>query len=184
MALESAGPADPADPAEPAFAASPVRIAEGIGKSYTMAKFGPFYPEGDIEALDNGIAAELVFGRSLLSFLAVEGTLGYLTTDGRFGSVEVDLWAIPLFVNARASIPIVFFEPYGGVGIGGLYADYEIGTLSESDFVPAWNAFLGLEVGIGQLAVGAEVKYLQTDDTKDNFSVEGISAFLFVMLPF
>ncbi len=157
---------------------------DGIGSSYTILKAGVFMPAGDLEDLDDGTYFEGTFGRELLPFLAVEGQIGYLSTDGQFGATSLDLWAIPLFVNVRLSVPILIFEPYAGVGIGGIYADYEAGSFSSSDFVLAYNAFVGLEVGLGSLAVGAEYKYVQSEDTKDDFSIEGGIASLFVSIPF
>ncbi|MBX3461707.1 MAG: outer membrane beta-barrel protein [Planctomycetes bacterium] len=176
-----------AEPAEASFpgpvAPAPRRI--DIGTSYTIAKLGLFQPSGDLDDLDEGSAIEVLFGRRLLSFLAVEGSLGYLEADGRRGSREFDLWAVPVFLNARASLPILFFEPYGGIGIGGLYADYkEQGQFDSNDFVLAGSAFVGLEFGLGRLAVGAEYKYLVTEDTKDDFAIEGSVVSLFMSLPF
>ena len=69
-------------------------------------------------------------------------------------------------------------------GIGGVYADYKAGSLSNNDFVGAWDAFAGLELGLGGFGVGAEVKYLQTQDTKDDFAIEGTSAMLYLALGF
>jgi hypothetical protein len=161
------------------------RRGDGIGKQYTIAKVGTFMPSGDIQHLNDGVAAEVIFGRALLPFLAVEGSLGYLQADGNFLGTHLDLWAIPVFVNARASVPVLFFEPYAGVGIGGMYVDYKAsGVYSNTDFVSAWDTFLGLEVGLGRLAIGAEYKFVQSSDTKDHFAIEGSSATLFVSLPF
>lgn len=160
------------------------KFADGIGDSYTILKAGVFMPAGDLEDMDDGYSAEVIFGRELLSFLAIEGQVGYLSTDGQFGSQQLDLWAVPIFVNGRFSVPILFFEPYAGVGIGGLYADYDAGVFSDSDFVMAYSAFVGVEFGLGNLAVGAEYKYLQSEDTKNDFAIEGGMASLFVSIPF
>jgi opacity protein-like surface antigen len=158
---------------------------EGIGNSYTIVKAGTFMPEGDLANLDDGFAAELIFGRELIPFLSIEGSLGYLAADGQFGSTQIDLMAIPLFVNGRVSLPILILELYGGIGIGGIYAEYDAtGGFSGDDFVAAAQAFLGLEVGLGRLAAGVEYKYLQSEDTKDDFSIEGGIASLFVSVPF
>jgi opacity protein-like surface antigen len=166
-------------------AAEPPRREGGIGDSYTILKAGAFMPAGDLEDLDDGYSAEVIFGRELLSFFALEGQVGYLATDGQYGSTQLDLWAVPLFVNARFSLPILFLEPYAGAGIGGMYADYDAGSaFSDSDFVLAYSAFIGVEFGIGSLAVGAEYKYVQSEDTKDDFSIEGGMASLFVSIPF
>lgn len=168
-----------------ATAAQPPKLGDGIGNAYTIVKVGAFMPGGDIEDLDDGYFADVIFGRELLPFFAIEGQIGYLTADGGYGSTQLDLWAVPLFVNGRFSVPILFFEPYAGVGFGGLYADYDAGaTFSESDFVMAYSAFLGLEVGVGSLAVGAEYRYIQSEDTKNDFAIEGGMASLFVSIPF
>ncbi|MCA8965181.1 MAG: outer membrane beta-barrel protein [Planctomycetes bacterium] len=181
--IESDG--DASTPAAFAVAAPPRKILDSIGSSYTIVKAGAFLPSGDLEDLDDGISGELIFGRSVLSFLALEGSVGYLGTDGQFGSTQLDLYAIPVFVNARASLPVLFFEPYAGVGIGGMFVDYSAsGLYSASDFTGAWNGFVGLEFGLGRLAIGAEYKYIQSADTKDDFAVEGSTASLFVSMPF
>jgi opacity protein-like surface antigen len=184
--LASEGAVDPDVPiVMPASGRATAPADNFVGKSYTMAKVGIFMPAGDIEDLDDGLSFEGVFGRELLPFLSIEGSIGYLSADGNFGPTQLDLWAVPLFVNGRVSLPILFFEPYAGVGIGGIYADYEAaGLMSDSDFVAAYQAFLGVEFGLGRLAVGAEYRYLKSEDTKDDFALEGGIASLFVSLPF
>jgi hypothetical protein len=157
---------------------------DGIGRSYTKVRAGAFVPEGDISALDDGIAADVTFGRSLLPFLAVEASLGYLEADGRFGSTNLDLWAIPLFINARGSLPILIFEPFIGVGVGGIYADYKAGNVSGNDFVLAYDAFIGVEVGLRGWGIGLEYRYLQSEDTDDNFSIEGSIVSLYASFGF
>lgn len=183
--LEAAvrGAATPAREVE--AATTTPRLADFIGKPYTIVKAGTFLPSGDLTDLDDGVAGELIFGRSVLSFLAIEGSLGYLNADGQFGATPFELWAVPAFVNVRASLPVLFFEPYVGAGVGGMFADYSAGSLySNSDFVAAYDAFVGLEFGIGNLAVGAEYKYVRSDDTENDFSIEGNTATLFVSIPF
>lgn len=175
--------AAPHPAAEAPIAVASPKIADGIGTSYTIAKLGTFMPSGDLESLDDGLSGELIFGRQLMSILALEGSVGYLQADGGTGGFE--LWAVPVFVNLRLSVPILFFEPYGGIGVGGMYADYQSAGLGSSDdFVLAGSAFVGIEFGLGRLAVGAEYKYLQTEDTSDDFAIEGGTASLFVSLPF
>ncbi len=172
-------------PAAFAVGTPPRKILDEIGSSYTIVKAGSFMPAGDLEDLDDGVSGELIFGRSVLSFLAIEGSLGYLSADGQFGATQFEVYAFPLFVNARASLPILFFEPYAGVGLGGMFVDYSAsGIYSATDFVGAASAFVGLEFGLGSLAVGAEYKYLQSADTKNDFSIEGSTASLFVSIPF
>src|SRR5687768_1432142 len=54
--------------AAPREATPPPRILGGVGKSYTIGKVGIFLPSGDIDSLDDGVSAEVVFGRQLLPF--------------------------------------------------------------------------------------------------------------------
>lgn len=155
------------------------------GDSYTVGKIGTFIPEGDLSNLDEGLAVEVVFGKKLLPILAIEGSIGYLGADGNIGGFDVNVDSIPLFVNGRVGLPVLIFELYGGIGIGGIYVDYSgLPPNDGSDFVAAMQAFLGVEFGLGGVGVGAEYKYVASDDTKDDFRVEGGVAQLFVTMPF
>ena len=127
--------------------------------------------DANIDQLDTGFWGEVGFTNEIIPLIALEGSVGYFTADG----TSSELWGIPVFLNAKVQIPIAVVEGYAGLGIGGVYADWETGGASDSDFVGAWDAFLGLQVGLGDFGVGAEAKYLQTEDTKDNFAIEGTS---------
>ncbi len=172
-----------APPALLALPALPAPLRDDSGdSSYTAIKLGIFEGSGDVSQLDTGFYGELVFGRELLSFLAIEGVIGYLDADGN----GTDVWGIPLFVQARASVPIVVVEPYAGLGIGGFYVDASASPsfASASDFVGAANAFLGVEFGLGSLAVGIEGKYLITQEVDSLFELEGTSVMLTGTVPF
>lgn len=161
----------------------PGERAEG-NSSYTMLKVGPFYGRGDLDGLDTGIWGEVVFGRELLPFLAIEGMVGYFQADDS-GAVKSEIWGIPVMAQARAKIPVAILEPYAGVGLGGMYVDAEAGPFyDETDFVFASSVFAGAAVGLGNLSVGIEGKYVATDEVNGDFRVEGASAFAFVSLPF
>jgi len=185
-------PAQPlgAAPWDAPVAAEPMYKVLG-GDSYTIAKIGAFMPAGDLDdgGVDDGLAVDLIFGHKLMPILSIEGSIGYITADGGVGNFEI--MAIPLFVNGRLSLPILIFEAYGGLGLGGIYADYEATGVSDSDFVLAGQAFLGVEVGLGNLAIGAEYRYIKSEDTSgfvggsaDDFAIEGGIASIFVSLPF
>ena len=58
------------------------------------------------------------------------------------------------------------------------------GNFDDDDIVAAYQAFIGCGIGLGKLQVGLEYKFVQSDDTKDNFAVEGSTVSLFAMLPF
>jgi opacity protein-like surface antigen len=170
--------------AEAPTAAPPKSIVGG--DSYTVGKIGTFIPEGDISELDEGVAVEVVFGKKLLPILAIEGSIGYLGADGQFGGFDVNLDTIPLFVNGRVGLPVLIFELYGGIGIGGIYVDFSglPQNVDNSDFVAAMQAFLGVEFGLGGVGVGAEYKYVASDNTNADLRIEGGVAQLFVTMPF
>jgi opacity protein-like surface antigen len=171
----------------PAAASVPVPGEKLIGGDggYTMLKLGAFYGQGDLEDLDTGLAAEVVFGKEILSFLAVEAALGYIQADGGSGTSDFEVWAVPVMAQARLSLPIPVVEPYVGVGLGGIYVDAQAGAAYDaSDFVFAASAFAGVAVGIGNLAIGLEGKYLVSDEVDSRFDFEGATGTLFVSLPF
>lgn len=86
--------------------------ADVLPKNFLGAKAGIF--TGAEELADDIFYSELVLGRYLIGrYFAIEGNLGYLTRE--------DTWGIPFFLNARGGFPIRFLEPYGGLGIGGIY---------------------------------------------------------------
>ncbi len=169
-----------ADAAAPVLVA-PRRDGDVLGEPYTRLRLGAFEPAGDISALDTGFWGDVAFGKEVLSFLAIEGSVGYFRSDGSGGS---HLWGIPLFVNARFSVPVLILEPYAGGGVGGIYADYAGGSLSNTDFVGAWDGFVGVDVGVGRLSLGAEYRYIKSQDTKDDFAIEGHTFSVVASLPF
>ena len=182
-AFAAAPVAVPAVVSEESTAATPKVI--GGGDSYTIGKIGVFIPEGDLSDLDEGVAFELAFGKKLLPILSIEGSLGYLGAEGRIGSIDVNVDSIPLFVNGRVSLPVFVVEMYGGIGIGGIYVDYGGSqSFDDTDFVAATQAFLGVEFGLGGVGVGAEYKYVASDETNADFRIEGGVAQLFVTMPF
>jgi hypothetical protein len=153
------------------------------GKGYTRFSFGSFMPAGDLDDLgfDDGFYGDVAFGSELLPFLAVEASLGYLFADG---SGDSEISGIPLLVQGRLQLPILILEAYAGVGVGGLYTDYQIGIVDDSEFVLAGTAFVGLEVGLGNLALGLEYRYLTSEETDRDFTLEGNSGLLTLTLPF
>ena len=160
-------------------AAAPMPLIGGDG--YTKFSLGSFTPAGDIDALDTGPYAQIAFGGDVIPFVSIEASLGYFNVQGSGNS---ELTGVPLLLNGRLQVPITILKLYGGVGVGGLFADYEVGSIDDSEFVLAANAFLGLEVGLGNLALGAEYRYLVTDETDRNFTIEGHAALICLTLPF
>lgn len=151
-----------------------------IGKSYTQFKLGAFEGSGDLNGQDTGFWGEVVFGRELIPLLSVEASLGYLQSNGPL----FDLWAIPLLINGRVQLPVLIFEIYGGVGVGGAYVDASGGGTSNDEFTWLGDAFLGAEVGVGNLAVGLEGRYLKASESSKIPTIEGTSLMLLLKLPF
>jgi opacity protein-like surface antigen len=153
-----------------------------IGKDgYTKFSLGIFEPTGDISGLDSGYYAQVAFGGDVIPLISVEASIGYGFAEGPGNS---DLALVPLLVSGRVQIPIALLKLYGGVGVGGAYIDYTTGPISDDEFLLAATAFLGAEVGLGNLAIGVEYRYLTTDETDRNFTVEGNCGLVTLTLPF
>lgn len=159
--------------------ASPAAVLGDSG--YTRVKFGAFDPSGDIAGLDTGIYGELAFGKDLAPFFGIDLSFGYLEADR---TSDRKLRAAPLFLNGRLQLPLLVFNVYGGAGIGGLYADYTLGPVDDDDFLLAANVFAGIEVGLDNLAIGLEYRYLATEETSRDFRIEGHTLFAVATLPF
>jgi hypothetical protein len=164
------------------------KVAYRDDDAYTAAMAGVFMPGGDLGDLCDGVMATLIMGRDLVPAVSVEAEVGYLDAEGPFQANDFHLWAIPAFVNWRFRLPIRFVRPYLGGGLGVLYADYEsVGRYSTTEYLFAWNGFGGLEVEIGSFAFGAEYKYVwaeESDETVDQFNIEGQSLTAFLSLRF
>jgi hypothetical protein len=141
--------------------------ADVLPKNFVGAKAGIF--TGAEELADDIFYSELVLGRYLIGrFFAIEGNFGYLTRE--------DTWGIPFFLNARGGIQSRFLEPYGGLGIGGIYlnSDNQIQSVDEAVF--AADFFLGLNWDLGKrLYLGAEAKYILTQETDLGFNLAGFA---------
>jgi hypothetical protein len=148
---------------------------------FTRLRFGSFTPTGDIDALDTGLHADLAFGSNLLPFLGVEASLGYISAEGSNGQ---ELTAVPLFLSGRLELPILVFEAYAGLGVGGMFADWQVAGSNDSDFLLASTGFLGAEVGLGDLNIGLEYRYLTSEEADNGPTIEGHSAMLSLTLPF
>lgn len=172
-------------PAPALAGAAPTAVATAPallgGDGYTKFSLGSFKPTGDIDSLDTGYYGQVAFGGDVLPLISLEASIGYAHTTGPGNS---DLSLVPLLVSGRLQVPITIVKVYGGVGIGGAFAKWDFGPVSDNEFLLAGTAFLGAEVGLGKLAVGLEYRYLKTDQTKDDFTIEGQCALLTLTLPF
>ena len=140
--------------------AAPVRDEPRIGSSYTEVTLGAFEPAGDLSRNDTGFWGDVAFGRRFAAFFAVEGRLGYFNSNG-----PVDIYGVPATLEGRVGIPILILEPYLGGGGGVVWMHSEIsGFGDEDDFSGMWDAFAGIDVGLGGFNLGAEYRYFQTGD--------------------
>jgi hypothetical protein len=175
-------------------AVAPVSLGadDGGGKSttYIAARGGPLFYIGDLEDLGTGFTIEGAVGIQPIRFLAIEIQSGYFWGEDNDGTLQADLWGIPLLVNAKLCIPIFFLELYGGLGLGGYYvhaeADSGVVDDDEDDVVFGGNAFVGVDLDLGPLFVGVEGKYILTADVDapggGNFTLEGFAAMAVVGL--
>lgn len=149
--------------------------------SYTRLAFGPAVPAGDIDGLDTGVYGHVAFGTELLPILAIEASFGYLAFEG---DPDQEVTALPALLSARVQLPLLVFEAYGGVGVGGMLADYDFGAADDTEFLLAGTAFAGLELGLGGVAVGLEYRYLTSEEADPGFAIEGHCGLVTLTLPF
>jgi hypothetical protein len=162
------------------------RDDDGIGDSYTQLRVGAFDPRGDLKALDTGFWGDLAFGRRFVKLISVEASIGFFDIDGN----NSEVYGIPILLNGRLGVPILILEPYVGVGAGGVWGHASTSGLGSDDsFAGMWNAFVGLEVGLGNFGLGLEYKYVQSADLDGpsglgDYSLEGNVLSLVGKLPF
>ncbi len=155
---------------------------EGLRHSRFTIKGGLYSAEED--AVGDGPILNLSWMRFFTRFLALELELGYFSSDGDSGGVEVDVWGIPAMVNGRLNVPLWILDLYGGAGLGGFYydAEAEAGGLSADDdgFLLGGNLFLGATLNLADaIAAGLEAKYYLTEEI-DDFD-EALDAFALML---
>jgi len=143
--------------------------SEGGRFSYMTVKAGPLWYLDDLEPLDVGVTAEVLLGMKPLPFLAIEIGAGYLWGEDTGSDPEVELWGIPVMANAKLCIPVLFLEPYAGLGANGYYLNAKVtssttGSKRNESFVFGWSAFVGLNFRLGPVILGAEGKYFMTQE--------------------
>lgn len=140
-----------------------------VMSAYFAARVGPVWYLDDFEDLDVGIWAEAALGLRVLKILALEFQTGFYYGDLGDGTTfdGGELWGVPLTVNAKVTLPIWFFNLYGGAGIGVYYVDTTVkggGQRFEGD---DWGfggqAFLGLLFELGGIGLGLEGRYFVTE---------------------
>lgn len=118
-----------------------------------------------------GFAGEIAIGHYFLPTLALELGVGYFQAKGTFEAVAVgeprpqmDWNIIPVIVSAKALIPVGPIVPYGELGIGAYFSEFNVDdNLNTFDGTTTFglHAGAGLNIDIAQSAfIGAEGRYV------------------------
>ena len=141
-------------------------------------KFGALWGTDDLHELDEIFYVEFAYVRYLVErYFALEFNIGFAHEDEDVGIVDIDVIAVPFFLNGRLGLPIGRLEPYVGAGIGGFFvhAELEAGVLDrkDDDIVFAGNLYAGINLNLTDtLFLGTEVKHIITDRSSD-FGFDG-----------
>jgi len=178
-------------------------------KNYFALKGGIYTPTSDdLQGFGNGFNGEVVLGHYLNPYLATELGIGYFKTSvsesgslssgtlTATGSMNVDLWVVPITLAIKAIYPVNRFEFYGLGGIGAYFTHAKVAysgsisqgstTLSGSGTInsdaTAFGGFLGGGANLNfdqNWYIGVEGKYLWAKpsfnimDTHLNVNMEG-----------
>ena len=138
------------------------------GSRFTLK--GGYYG-ADEDALDDGYIFNVSWMRFFTKIFAIEFEAGYLDVDGSEGTVDAEVWSVPIMLNGRFNLPVWVLDVYAGLGIGTFYYDVELsgGATGDDDgFLAAGNGFLGATINLADaIALGLEGKYYVTEDIDD-----------------
>jgi hypothetical protein len=129
--------------------------------NYATLKGGAIDPTDD--DIDTGWYFGGVFGQRVSNLVSMEFETGY-------GEVEhevrnSDLFAIPMLLNARVTVPVGFLDLYGGGGLGTTYYDFESSSIGVEGWLFTGDLFAGVETEIRErMTVGVELKYHFTEE--------------------
>ena len=135
------------------------------GDVYGVLRLGELDPKGDYKALDPGFWGTYSLGRRLTSALALEASFGWFDITGGNGNGYQEIYGAPLTIDLRLDLPVPLVEPYVGVGGGGVWCTNKIrGLEADESNALLWDAFAGIQINLGGLALGAEVRHVQSGD--------------------
>jgi len=153
-------------------------LAQANG-SYLIGKVGAYIP--DESNVNTGFNGEIGYGFNLVprpGLLAIEGTLGYLYADSkRLDGYKFQADVMPLAVSLKAGVEAKPFTFYVGGGFDLLFVSMEAkyrnwyrSSDSDNDVIWGGHVMAGVTVDINpHMFVGAEVKYLATQDMSMSF---------------
>ena len=169
------------------------------GHNYIAAKAGAYFPTGDLDDLDfdTGFNGEIVYGYRFNPNFALEGGVGYFQSNSEVsgtitdpvigtvtGTVDMDLWTVPVTVTAKGIYPIDNVELFAGAGIGLYFVNLDLdasgtisggalgtisGTIStdDDDTIFGGHILAGANVNITpNVFIGIEGKYIITDEAE------------------
>jgi len=128
------------------------------GSNYAMIQVGAIVPSnGDTTWSVNGI-----LGRYLTPNIALEGSLGYYSTDYTYG--EMTVW--PVSLSVKAGIPVRRLFPYAIAGGDLYFVDAKVAGKSDSDTPLGYHLGAGVEFSVsGNFYVGVEYRYTFVEAT-------------------
>ena len=188
-----APPLPPPDtPASPrAVPPAPPQTRTNYGPGYFALQFGSYEPNNDwnddLATYDAGFAFNLVFGRRLASFFAVEGSIGYFESKSDF--YPGDLSVVPVTVGVRLIFPHPVVEPYIGAGVGAYFADLNESHGAINDSTADFGGYMSLGMDLwlnSRFALNMEGRYHWIKSEFDGFNIDmsGWNAFIGVRVLF
>lgn len=163
--------------------------------NYVRLSSGFYQPTGGLDdsGYDTGGDLAVFFGRYFGKHLILEGGLGFLFTEKDIvGSkpaagvyIEEDtVGVLSVTLTAKGIYPIGRFELYGGGGIGGYFVNLNAEVTASNlgnvdtdgdDAVFGFHAVGGFNFNITErFLLGAEIKYLWTDDIEISKQISDI----------
>lgn len=154
--------------------------------SYVAFKGGIYSPSATFN-LDNvdletafdadtktGFDGEIALGHYFLPTFALELGVGYFKSKGSFAGglgtavrPALDFDVIPLLLSAKALVPVGPVDPYGELGIGAYYTNFNVsGNLDTFDATTKFgmHAGAGVNVNVSSSAfIGLEGRYVWAD---------------------
>jgi len=167
--------------AVPALGASP--------SNYGTLKFGGYFPQhSDLDDWDTGFNAELALGHYFNPNVALEFSVGYLSTSASEEGISGDITSIPILLSIKGIAPVAGGELYALVGGGVYITNVELsgfGLSINSDDTP-----VGFQLGVGgnfnvspNVFLGLEAKYFWAKAsfdflgvTTEDVHIDGIQA--------
>jgi len=155
--------------------------------AYVVFKGGPYFPTATnaVDALGGitltwpvSYALELGLG-GYWGLFGLQLSTGYQTT----GTSDADVHAVPILLLARVRLPLGFVAPYLEGGAGVSIATSTFKTIVQGQSLSSTEAAFeavggaGVDIYLGPLLLGAELKYIWLDPSFDFSGVSGVPSF-------